>query len=68
MYCRNCGHLLKEGDKFCPNCGARMDTQMGSSFENDFIPPFKRGLESQNEENNGHDCFDDSKKRWGQLR
>jgi|GEM_PF-2359825 len=54
MYCRNCGHLLKEGDKFCPNCGARMDTQMGSSFENDFIPPFKRGLESQNEENNGH--------------
>lgn len=23
MYCRNCGHKLEEGDKFCSSCGAK---------------------------------------------
>ena len=21
MYCGNCGHQMKDGDKFCTNCG-----------------------------------------------
>ena len=25
MYCSKCGYLLKESDKFCPNCGAKVD-------------------------------------------
>ena len=25
MYCSKCGSLLKESDKFCPNCGAKVD-------------------------------------------
>ncbi|MGI6211352.1 MAG: zinc ribbon domain-containing protein [Anaerovoracaceae bacterium] len=24
MFCKNCGHVLSEADKFCPNCGARV--------------------------------------------
>ncbi len=25
MICKECGHLLKEGDKFCPNCGSKVE-------------------------------------------
>ena len=25
MYCRNCGTRLEDSDKFCPECGARVD-------------------------------------------
>ena len=24
MICKECGNLLKEGDKFCPNCGSKV--------------------------------------------
>ena len=25
MICKECGNLLKEGDKFCPNCGSKVE-------------------------------------------
>lgn len=34
MYCKNCGKLLGEGDKFCSNCGTKVETE--------FIPDFKK--------------------------
>ena len=24
MICKECGHLLNEGNRFCPNCGAKV--------------------------------------------
>lgn len=24
MFCKNCGHVLSDSDKFCPNCGVRV--------------------------------------------
>ena len=29
--CRDCGHALKETDKFCPNCGANSHLNEGDS-------------------------------------
>ena len=29
--CRDCGHALKETDKFCPNCGANSHLKDGDS-------------------------------------
>lgn len=34
MYCKNCGKLLDEGDKFCSNCGTKV--------EKEFVPDFKK--------------------------
>ena len=34
MYCKKCGKLLGEGDKFCSNCGTRA--------AEDFVPAFRR--------------------------
>ena len=25
MYCKNCGKLLEEGDKFCSGCGTKVE-------------------------------------------
>ena len=25
MICKECGNLLKEGNKFCPNCGSKVE-------------------------------------------
>ncbi len=33
MYCKKCGKLLDEGDKFCSNCGTRVTE--------DFVPAFR---------------------------
>ncbi len=30
MYCKNCGAELKEGQKFCPNCGTPVSTSQTS--------------------------------------
>ena len=37
MYCKNCGKLLGEGDKFCSNCGTKA--------EEEFVPDFKKRRE-----------------------
>lgn len=34
MYCKKCGKLLDEGDKFCSNCGTRVTE--------DFVPAFRK--------------------------
>ena len=27
MYCKKCGNLLKDGDKFCTNCGSAIEVK-----------------------------------------
>jgi len=49
MYCRNCGHLLNESDRFCPNCGAKNENREDAIAENSFIPPFRREAQKQDE-------------------
>lgn len=49
MYCKKCGHSLSEGDKFCPGCGAKVETKPTMFAENDFVPPFKREPETKEE-------------------
>lgn len=34
MYCRNCGHEIKEGDTFCTNCGAFVDSDPVNDINN----------------------------------
>lgn len=34
MYCRNCGHEVKEGDTFCSNCGAFVDSNSSNLNNN----------------------------------
>lgn len=33
MICKNCGHLLNDGDRFCPNCGARVAVEVPDAKE-----------------------------------
>ena len=33
MICKNCGHLLNDGDRFCPNCGARVVMEVPDAKE-----------------------------------
>lgn len=33
MFCQNCGTEIKEGIKFCPNCGNSLDVKMTSAKE-----------------------------------
>lgn len=43
MYCRNCGKLLQDGDKFCVSCGTRVREDEASGLDNlNFTPPFKQ--------------------------
>ncbi|MDY4788669.1 MAG: zinc-ribbon domain-containing protein [Bacilli bacterium] len=35
MYCKNCGHELNDGDKFCPNCQAPVDGNSPLATSND---------------------------------
>lgn len=32
-YCSRCGHELPEGASYCPNCGAKVDSNYTASFE-----------------------------------
>ncbi len=34
MYCRNCGHEVKDGDTFCTNCGALVDSSNNANNTN----------------------------------
>lgn len=45
MYCKKCGYLLNEGDKFCPKCGTKIENQHSVLGENDFVPPFRRSTD-----------------------
>lgn len=48
MYCRNCGKLLQEGDKFCVSCGTRVREDAESGTDNlNFTPPFKQENQGQ---------------------
>ena len=39
-YCPGCGSKVKEGSKFCQNCGAKMETNTdSSSFEDQVAQP-----------------------------
>lgn len=42
MYCKKCGHQLSEEDRFCPNCGAKVEERVNMFAENDFVPPFRQ--------------------------
>ena len=42
MYCKNCGNLLNDGDKFCPNCGTKVVSTDDNSEKNAFVPPFRK--------------------------
>ena len=47
MFCQKCGTEIKDGGKFCPNCGASLDSE---SFENkvdDAFTSFASSTESQ---------------------
>ena len=41
MKCTKCNHEIKEGDKFCPNCGAKIKPQSS----------FSKKLEAENKAN-----------------
>jgi hypothetical protein len=50
MYCRNCGHLLNESDRFCPSCGAKIESREDAIAENSFVPPFRREEDKKQDE------------------
>lgn len=35
MQCRNCGKVLNQGEKFCNNCGEKVENETSFAFEND---------------------------------
>ena len=37
MYCKNCGKILNQGEKFCVNCGAKTENEMNFNVENNEI-------------------------------
>lgn len=34
MYCKNCGKTLNQGAMFCPNCGAKIESQSNTILDN----------------------------------
>ena len=41
-FCENCGNELPEGTKFCPNCGAAVNTAVQNNTNNGFQPIDKK--------------------------
>ena len=37
MYCKNCGKILNQGEKFCANCGAKTENEINFNVENNEI-------------------------------
>lgn len=43
LFCKNCGHELRPGSKFCPNCGLPVDETSAESWET--YPTYEAGHE-----------------------
>lgn len=43
MFCRNCGHEVKDGDTFCSNCGAFVDSNNTNETNYNSIAMIDRG-------------------------
>lgn len=41
MYCKNCGHQIDDGSKYCPECGASQNTSFSSDYEYSGTQEFK---------------------------
>ena len=41
MYCKNCGHQIDDGSKYCPECGASQNTSFSSDYQYSGTPDYK---------------------------
>lgn len=61
MICNNCGHLLEESNKFCPNCGTKVEPQQNANKEQAVEPIKDQGIRSsEHDDTNSQDFGKDA--------